>query len=251
MTRLVRNEEPVRYVESVRAPAPDIPPAGKRLRKSNSLKVSDFTPARKSLPLDHGLLQSRLRRLVWLLVIFSLVLLAVLICAVRLRYGIVHDRIGDRMDPDGVASKILGDVCGYLRSTQWNPAGLTSADFTLCYLVESQSFRGAQVVTLQRELPLAARKGARVIAIARPLVESGSLWYWRAGGRRVPVRNCTLFVTILHEVVHHTTKSHEEALCAERHLLAHPPRAPLCGERVTPEDWSCAMKIIREYIREL
>lgn len=81
------------------------------------------------------------------------------------------------------------------------------------------------------------------------MLDEKSTWYYKSGRNAPKTRDCVLFLAILHEVIHHKTSSHEEALKVEERLLANPPPGFTCGPGLTPEDWQRASGVINEFIR--
>lgn len=192
--------------------------------------------------------RKRFRSMILLLCIFSLILVTIFMSATQIRYAIVIHRIGGRITDTSLLQSIFKDVMDFLKG-QNTRISETFDQFRWFYLRDEEGYRGALVIRVRGKNPFGLAAGTNVIALAPQLIDSRSTWYFRTGKRAMQVRNAALFLTILHELVHHSTSSHEEALEKEKILLANPP--PLTNCEVTPEDWKKSREVIDEFIRRI
>lgn len=201
---------------------------------------------------EFGLKTLRRRVISMVLVLFSIFLglLAFLHWACSTRYNIVQNRIDGRIEDTRLIYAVFYDVKSFMSDNSLKTE-LAPHDFQWRYLKEGDAHRGGLVLSLKKGNPFSLPEGALVIALPRSLIESGGPWYFKARPRNEAVRDCACFITILHELIHHVTGSHEEALAMEKKLMSKPPEKLLQDTAVSINDWEKARTIINEFVREI
>jgi hypothetical protein len=192
-----------------------------------------------------------MRRYFWRLfaaMLFFICFLVVLsVSAGYIRYGIVLARIDGEIPDPSMYRPVADAVREYLESQ--GKGALVPGRMFWHYLKDEESFRGGITLRIRGSNFLGRKEGQVVLALARPLFQPSGYWFAACADRRARVQTCALLFAVLHEVVHHSTGSHEEGIAQEDRLLAAPPGRIGEVDGLTPEDFRQARRVIDHYIR--
>ena len=168
------------------------------------------------------LFRNKCRYMMLLLFALCCILTFIFASAIRVRYAIVYNRIGPPIENTAPVYAVFNEVKHFLRLRDMEVKESPEQLHWFC-LKQEESFRGGLMIAMKKKNPFGLREGAVIIALSPQMVDSKSTWYYQVRERREEVMSCTLFLAILHELVHHITGSHDEALSLEEDLLKSPP----------------------------